>query len=171
MSLVTTAFSDVRRRATELSCVPPDGIAILPRNFESAKSREELLNESSSPTVRVLWRQVGVAETRIDGGGARFGEISEKSFTEWVGPTIFIAAAAVTQDPSLVSLALNVMADYLVDFFKGVPLTKRRAKLDVVVEQSASKKCVKIHYEGEPEAIRDLPDVIKEVAADGWGSR
>lgn len=65
----------------------PTSIALLPRNFETATSKEELIHEGTTPTVRALWRQNGITETPFEQSGEKFPLVSENTF-EWIGPTI-----------------------------------------------------------------------------------
>ena len=55
--LQVSHYIDVKKRAQELGCNIPTSIALLPRNFEISASKEELIHESTTPTVRVLWRK------------------------------------------------------------------------------------------------------------------
>lgn len=118
MDIQVTEYINVQKRALELNCNVPTGLAILPRNFETAETKEELFHEDSTVTIRSLWRQAQVTETRLEGEGHRFPSIQEKSF-DWIGPTIFIGASMLTQNETLASIALNVLSNYITDFFKG----------------------------------------------------
>ena len=64
--LKVSHYIDVRKRSQELGCNIPTSIALLPRNFEISASKEELIHESTTPTVRVLWRQNGITETPLE---------------------------------------------------------------------------------------------------------
>jgi hypothetical protein len=157
-------FVDVMQRAQELGCRVPTGLAILPRNFESAASKDQLLHESEAPTVRILWRRAGLEETPIEPEGERFPQISEKSFEEWVGPTIFASAALLSENPALVSVAFGVISNYLTDWFKGTPIGLRKVRLDVVIE-AGKREYKRLHYEGPVEGLQELAAVVREVGA------
>lgn len=161
MSEEVSNYINVTERAAVLGCNIPTRIALLPRNFEDAGSREDLLHESSAPTVRILLRQAGISETPLELEGEKFPERSEKDFERWIAPIIFVSGAFLTQNPHAIALALGVISNYLTDFFKGIPSGKR-VTLDVVVETSL-KKYKKVHYEGPPEGLRELPSIIHEV--------
>lgn len=118
MEVQVIEYIDVQRRATELDCNIPTGLAILPRNFETARSKEELYHEDSTITIRSLWRQNNIVETRLEGEGKKFPSIQEKSF-DWIAPTIFIGFSLYSQNPTLVNVSLSVLANYITDFFKG----------------------------------------------------
>lgn len=162
MTIQISEYIDVKKRALELRCNAPSKLAILPRNFKSAKSKDELLHEGSVSTIRVLWRQAGISETRIEKEGERFPVIQEKAFEEWIGPIIFVGASMLSQNPHTISVALEVISNYLTDWFKGVPGDKR-VKLDVVVEETKVKVCKRIHYEGNIEGLQELPRIVREV--------
>lgn len=81
-----------------------------------------------------------------------------KSF-EWIGPTLLVTGAFASQNQAAISVALNVISNYLTDWFKGTP-EKNTAKLQIIVEKTKSKQFVKIDYEGPPEGIKNLPPII-----------
>lgn len=162
MTIQISEYADVKKRALDLGLNVPTGIAILPRNFAEAKSKDELMNETSAPTVRVLWRQAGVSETRIE-KDEKFPYLEELGFAEWVGPIIFVNASLLSQNPHLVTVALNVVSNYLTDFFKGI-VGERNVRLEVAVEKRNGGVC-KIHYEGTPEGLHELPAIIQEASA------
>jgi hypothetical protein len=47
MAFTITDYADVRARAEELHLNRPEGLALLPRNFDNAAVRDELLHESA----------------------------------------------------------------------------------------------------------------------------
>ena len=164
MNVQERGFVDVVQRARDLGCRVPTGLALLPRNFESAGSKDELLHESEAPTVRILWRRAGLVETPIEPEGERFPQISEKSFDEWVGPTLFVSGALVSQNPAVVSVALGVISNYLTEWFRGVPTGRRKATLDVVLEVG-KRQYKKLHYEGPVEGLQELAAIAREVGS------
>src|SRR5437764_612388 len=105
-------YINVNERAARLGCNLPTELALLPRNFETAESKEELIHESSVPDIRILWRQAGLTETRIEQEGDRFLHAQENAF-EWLGPTIFVGTMLASQNPHAVSVALNILSNYL----------------------------------------------------------
>mgnify|MGYP001274346583 FL=1 len=49
-------YVDVKKKAEQLGFDIPTGIALLPQNFDIATSKGQLVHESTTQTVRVLWR-------------------------------------------------------------------------------------------------------------------
>jgi hypothetical protein len=89
----------------------PSGMALLPRNFDSSASTEQLFHESSVPDIRKAWRTDAVAEESIDEAiGAEIPEISE-NFVDFITPIIFVGqyawqhhAALITGITSIINL-------------------------------------------------------------------
>jgi hypothetical protein len=152
-------FIDVKARAAELGCVTPLGLALLPRNFDTATRRDELVHEASGLSVRAAWRADGVEETRLEPEGEHWPAAQEDA-AEWIGPVIFVGAALLSNDPYAVNVALGVVANYVADLFRGVPRERRIARLSIVVETKAGATR-RVDYSGPPEGIADVADVIR----------
>jgi len=161
MQIKELVYADVRQRTRELGCEIPTGLALLPVNFETATSKDDLVHAESASTIRVLWRQAGIQETKIEPAKQRFDELHQKSL-EWIGPTIFVSASLLSQDANTVSIALSVIANYLTDFFKGIPGIKN-TKLDIVTEQEDGEQyryqCYR--YEGPVDGLLQLERIIR----------
>lgn len=152
-------YPDVKKKAKDLDCNIPDSIAILPRNFESAKSKEELFHEDTTATIRVIWRQNDIVETPLEKEGEDIPFLVEEAFG-WIGPLIFFASTFIVQNPYLIDVSLGVISNYLTDWFKGITDIEKKVKLDIVVEtKSGSYK--KIQFEGPPEGLKELPEIIR----------
>ena len=106
MSTQVGPFIDVRAQAALLGCAIPDGLALLPRNFESATRRDELVHDSSGLSVRAAWRADGVEETRLEPDGEMW-PAAQRDAAEWIGPIIFVAACVL---PAVVNIGLGVVA-------------------------------------------------------------
>jgi len=164
MALEVRQSIDVRDRLRQLGLREPNGLSVLPRNLESASEKGELLYESSTPTVRILWRQCGVQEDRIEMPGDSIPTYTEKDATLTM-PLIFVGAFLLSENPTAVSLALNVLGNYITDYFKGT-FGRRRVKLSIVVESTPSTSYKKLEYDGDPEAMPDLLQLVKEMSND-----
>jgi hypothetical protein len=155
-------YISVRDRAVELGCEAPRHIAILPVDFATATSATGMLQRSEAGTIRTLFRTNEIVLDELVPKEARGGYVQNNSF-EWIAPTLFISGSLWSQDPAAVNLALNVLATYLTDFFKGMP-GRKAAKLELVVEKKAGKTCKKLTYEGDVSGLRDLAATIERLA-------
>jgi hypothetical protein len=164
MSLEVKQFIDVRDRLAQLGLRAPKGVSILPRNVESASEKTDLLYESSTLTLRKLWKQGGFQEDRIEMPGDSIPTIAEKDATLTM-PIIFISAAFLSENPTAVSLALNILGNYITEYFMGT-FGRRRVKFSIVVERTPSSSYKRLEYDGVPEALPDLVQLVKEVSND-----
>lgn len=152
MELQVTDYIDVTKKAEEFGYNLPTGIAILPINFDTATSSEELLDADTAPTIRSLWRQAGVTETRLENSGTKFPQAAKKS-AEWVSPIIFISQAMLTN--AALPLTINMISSYLYDLFKGRH-NKAQVNISFVSEQTVEisngeeKKFLLFNFRGTP---------------------
>jgi hypothetical protein len=130
-------FLDMEERCSSMGCTFPTGFSILPRNFDSAKSKSDFLHEDTTPTVRSLLAEKGIIETKIEQDGDKIPYIQENCF-ERVGPIIFIGSLVFSENPHLISVALGVVSNFLTDYFKG-RMGNKTAKLSLVVPQTPTR--------------------------------
>jgi hypothetical protein len=151
-------YINIREKAAELGCAIPEGVVLLPFSFERAKDRKDLVYADSADTVKKLLTQAGVPALKIDRDGEHYSRAVYHSL-EWIGPLILITAAAYTQDPNVISVTLNVLSNYLTDWFRGVPKENRKATLTFVKEMKdgAYKR---LDYSGPPENLKDVKDIL-----------
>src|SRR5258706_10388429 len=142
MNIQVRDYVDVEERALALGCNTPTGLTMLPRNFNTANSLDELIHENTPPTIRSLLRQGGVQETRLEKEGEKFPLSARKSW-EWVGPIIYIGQwmltnAALPMTITLISSSLYEItmgyhhdAEVTLAFVVGtIETTKRGKKLE-----------------------------------------
>lgn len=161
MSITVSDAPDIVSQAEKLGCSVPRGICIVPRNFFEATSRENLLHESSAATVRILFRQEAIAEDTLERPSERFLCAQENAF-EWLGPTICFTALSISQNPMIIAVSLNVIGNYLTDWFRGIA-GEKKVKLDIIVEKQAGRSYKRIHYEGTPDGLKELGEIAREV--------
>jgi len=163
MAIEVSTYPDVKERAEQLGCKVPFGIAVLPSNFATVTTRDELRYASSAMTVRTLLKEARLTETRIEPEGVRFPSQHQKA-ADWLGPTIFISAMLLSQNPQIVEVAIGVLSDYLADLFRGT-LGSTKATLDVVID--SPKGCKRVHYEGSHKGLSDVTETVREVMKHG----
>jgi len=139
----------------------PQGIFLLPDNFETAKPDEALRYPPDTPTLRKILLTAGVP----------LGEFSESPkptyvvnrSAAWIAPVLFIPAMILISNPAIVSIALNVVSNYITDALKGLSGPKH-IKFEVVIERKGGRTYKRIKYNGDPEDIPELSDLIKKLA-------
>jgi hypothetical protein len=57
-NLLVQNYINVKEKVKQLGCNKPEGLALLPRNFEKANFKEDLVHEGTVDTVRKLWKQI-----------------------------------------------------------------------------------------------------------------
>jgi hypothetical protein len=78
---------------------------------------------------------------------------------QWIGPVILFSAAAISQNPEIVSITLDIISNYLTDWFRGVPKQERTARLRMV--QKTKEGIYKIFdYDGPAENLGPIKDAM-----------
>jgi hypothetical protein len=86
--------------------------------------------------------------------------VLEQRSIDWFGPTLLFTTAALTQNPELVSVALNVLSNYISDYFKG-----QRApniKINIVIQKSKTEY-TNFMYEGPKDGLTEIEKVIEKL--------
>jgi hypothetical protein len=149
---------DVAKRAEDLCILVPAGLAILPRNFEVASSKEELVYDPHASTIQKLWYEAGLPICRIERSSEHFPRALERT-ADWIGPTVFIASLLITQNPYAVQIAIGVIQDYASRLFLGRS-TSATVKLTVLIETTtAGRVTKKVCYEGDVAGLGKLEHI------------
>ncbi len=167
-------YIDVSSKLEELGCSQPEGMGILPERFDTCTSTEEFAQLSRTRAIVKLFEDSHIPVSIIKKEGQTLSRIHTASL-EWftgVGPTILIPAALLAESPHIISLALNVLANYLTEIFKGAreenpDLGKGdiegNASLEIVVEKDGPRTYKKIKCSATPEILKELPKIIKSI--------
>ena len=160
MSIEVRDYVSVSEKLKSLGISAPNGLAILPDNLAMVKSISDLRQQVESDTVRTLLKANKIAYVEIFNEHDQPPYVQQYSF-EWFGPTLFISAGLLSQDPNALSVALGIITNYLYDLFKGGKDGK--ASLDVVFEQ-ADGSCKIIHYIGHPDGLNKVSEIVRGLA-------
>jgi hypothetical protein len=162
MDVEITDYLVVSERAESLGFVAPEGLTLLPVNFDTAKSYEEFVFRSEAATLRTLFRNSDLDVERLLPAGAKPSYLTNKSF-EWTAPTLFVAASLWSDNASAINIALGLITNYLTDYFKGIG-GSHKVKVSFVVEKTGSRICKKLSCEGTVEGLSTLASSIKALA-------
>jgi hypothetical protein len=166
MAIQVSEYINIQERALELNCNVPTGLALLPRNFAVAPSKEALVYAGSTEDIRKLWYQTGIVETKLEKVGESFSYIEQERAAEWLGPIIFIGTSLLSGNQELVSIALGVISNYLTDWFKGKGhQSNNDVEFDIVVEHTKGRSYSRIHVKGDVERVNkiDMPQIIQKL--------
>lgn len=160
MAISDKDFIRIDDRVAELDCEMPKGFAIMPENFDTASSRQELIARGESSTVRTLFRNAQLPQGDFLPNGERLKFIHNKSH-DWAA-FIFVSSALLANNPTVVSVALGVISNYLSDMFKGTP--DKKIRLDIAIERKGEKVSKKLTYEGDAAGLANIADSILRIA-------
>lgn len=73
-------YVDVEEKSTQLNCNVPTSISLLPRNFDRATSKGELIHEGTTTTIRKLFSQNNIQETPLEKEGEKYPQVLEHAF-------------------------------------------------------------------------------------------
>jgi hypothetical protein len=164
MPVTVEDFCIVADRCKSLGLLHPRGLAILPRKFDSATQLAELVHEDSTATIRKLLRERGVQESSVENAAQKLPRIQENA-GDLILPTFFITASLFSENPALITVALNILSNYATDFFKGSSRT-RNVDVSVVFERDENKVSKRIRYKGDLSGMKDLQDAILRALED-----
>lgn len=161
MGVVVAEYVDVYQRARELGLNLTSHLVILPRGFAAPTPTPDLAHEADATTIRKLLRAEGIDVQQVEPPDGRLPSVIQRS-ADWLAPTIFVGSMLFSQNPYAIQVALNVLASYAYDILKGRFLAPQ-VKVTFVVEQSKSKKCCRVDYDGPVTGLKELADVLREV--------
>lgn len=161
MSTEVRDYISVSTKLAQWGINPPTGFAILPSNLAEALSTTELRQHAEAETVKKLLRTNNIFYSEVFDADSQPAYLQQYGF-EWFGPTLFFTAAALSQNPTLLSVSLGIISNYLYDLFKGAK--NCTASLDVILE-NADGSCKKVNYKGPPEGLASIADIVRELGS------
>lgn len=159
MSVEVHDYVSVAEKLKKFNASTPSGLAILPHNLATATSKEDLRQHVDSDTVRTLFLANDIAHVEIFNEDDQPPYLQQYGY-EWFGPTLFIPASLIIQNPNILSITLGLITNYLYDLFNGAKNGK--ASLNVIF-QKADGSCKEIRYSGPPEGINLIAGIVKEL--------
>ena len=132
-------FINLDKKFLELQINNNNAICILPENIEDVQSLSEFVYTENAVTLRKLFKKNNVAIEMLDNTEV----FRQRRSVDWYAPTLFISFSLLTENSTLISVALNILSNYVTNFFKGT-FGKKNVKFDIVVETSPKKTYKKI---------------------------
>ena len=150
---------DLKEKINTLQLSLPGDMAFLPENIETVTDQNDFIFPETLIQLKKVFRANGIAITPF---GSNSPKLMARKTADIFLPSLFIGLGIASENPIVVSITLNVLSNYLTDFFKGT-FEKKTVSLDIYVEKNGQKKITKIEYKGSIEGLKSLSDVIKQL--------
>jgi hypothetical protein len=154
-----TDFINFTKQLKNIDCCKPSDFCFLPENIETAKSVNNFVFSESTPTIQKLFKKHEIPEEKISDNKYVY---RHRHSVDLYGPIIFISYSLLTENSSLISIALNVISNYVFDYFKG-SFGTHKVKFEFVVEVEENRVYKKINYEGGAEGLKNIENIIKTI--------
>ena len=164
-------YMDVSSRLEEWGWGQPNDkqIGILPAQFESAEPTDKSsLKLSRTRDLEKLFRSKKIPFSVVKKEGQKVGIVHTAS-VDWatgVGPALLVSAALLSQNPQILPLALDAIANYLAALFSKKVDKAGYATIEIVVEKQendGAKTYKKISCPANPEVLTKLSETFHKV--------
>lgn len=152
-------YVSVAEKLKQFNTLVPAELALLPDNLAFVSSKEELRQHVESDTVRTLLLSNAVPHAEIFDENNQPAYLQQYGY-EWFGPSLFVSAGLLAQNPEILSITLGLITNYLYDLFRGEQ--SGTASLSVVVQKNDGS-CKEVRYKGPPSGLNSIADIVKEL--------
>ncbi len=152
-------YINVRQKLLRLSCLEPQGLVILPSNFDSANSIAEFRMPSEAMTVRKLLSQADVPCGGLVRKNTRVPYVMHRS-AEITIPILFFSAVLL-DNLEWLNITVDTITAYVTEFSLGL-LSTQKVNLEIILEEPEGA-CKKVTYNGPPESMGEVKCIIKEL--------
>jgi hypothetical protein len=139
-----------------------NAIYVLPSNYYTETDPLKYYYPSTLPNFLKLAKKERLA-VEVVGQGSNYN-LSEKRSGEWFAPLLLISSLYASQNPTAVSIAVNMVSAYLVTCLNG--RKDSSVSLDVVVIKDENIKATMISYRGPINGLSEIKDVIQKAVSD-----
>jgi hypothetical protein len=136
-----------------------DSLIIIPNNLSNKNKKFVYSNTTTSVFKELKANDINVTLFDIDPEQIY---LEEKRSIDWIVPTFFVSTSLLSQQPLLISLAINVISNYIYDTLKGEK-AKINTKMSIVIKDEEKGLLKKVDYDGPVEGLPELAAIIKEL--------
>jgi len=154
------AIEDWEPIASEIASRATKKILLMPESWPTGSG--EPVYTDSTESVRKLLVAGGVPVETATPISSRT-TLAENRAATWVGPTLLVSGLLVTQNPSAIALALNLVAGYVTQLFP-VRWQQPGVSLSIVQTSVDGTKTRKVKYTGPASGLEGLASVLFEFA-------
>ena len=149
---------EISTRLDELGLTLPNNLTFFPENFDTANTKNDFVFTDSMLDLSKIFRQDNSISIPALGQDTELYR-TRKSADIYL-PAMFFGLSQITENPTIVSVSLNVLSNYIYDICKGTS-GKKTAHVDLYLETKEKGKVKKISYNGSVEGLKELPEIIK----------
>lgn len=161
--------SGLKSRLEEFGLLSSSQLVLLPRNFETAASPSDFIYESQTINVQKYLKANGVECVKLPSSE----RVLVQKDISMLLPAIFIGAGLVSENTNYFSVALNVLSNYVGDFFKTLSgrlpaeqAVKTKVKFDCYVARPDGE-IKRVSFDGPPEAFHEIKDLVHDILKQG----
>ncbi|MEH1009528.1 hypothetical protein VDP25_17450 [Winogradskyella sp. ECml5-4] len=147
----------VEDKLEKLNLSLPDKISFFPENLSTAEKKAEFIFTDNMIELNKHFK-LNELELSVLGGDTELYR-SRKNADIYL-PAIFFSLSTITENSAVVSVALNVLSNYVYDALKGT-VGKKKTHVEFHIETKEKGKLKKINYKGDVEGLKGLEKVIK----------
>lgn len=147
----------ISSRLEELGLKMPDTLAFFPENLDSAKTKDEFIFTDSMLDLNKIFRQENISIGTL---GTDTELYRSRKNADIYLPAMFFGFSLLAENPTIISISLNILSNFIYDHFKGT-IGKKIAHADFYVETDKTGKIKKLSYNGNIEGLKDVEKIIK----------
>ncbi len=149
-----TIDSETHERATKAIILVPEGWPVM--------SPKEIYIGSTESVIKLAKTESLPFEILSPAPGPL--ALRENRAADWVAPTMFISSLLLTDNPTLVSVALNVLSNYITDGLKGLK-SDPTVKLQVIHHDAKTGNSTRVKYVGPVSGLKEVAKTISKLGA------
>ncbi len=148
---------NIKNRLTELNLILPSNLAFFPENFEEAEGKEKFIFTESLADLNKIFKQKNI---NLEVFGQNTELYRTRKNADIYLPAIFLSLSIITENPSILTVSLNLLSSYVFERIKG-SIGRKTVQIEFYIETKEKGKLKKLSYKGDAEGIEKLEKVIK----------
>ncbi len=149
---------DISKKLEELELTFPSNLTFFPENFDDAKTKNDFVFTDSMLDLNKIFKQEN--RISIDALGQDTELYRSRKSADIYLPAMFFGLSLITENPTILSVSLNVLSNYVYDLCKGTS-GKKTAHINFYIETKEKGKVKKLSYNGDVAGLKELDNIIK----------
>lgn len=148
---------DLNNKLNELSLQLPHGLTFFPENLETVASADQFIFTDSTVDLNKLFKQENINVVYL-GGDTEL--CRNRKNADIYLPAIFFSLSLISENPTIISISLNVLSNYISDFLRG-SFGRKTVHVDFYLETKEKRKIKKLSYNGDAEGLKEIHKIIR----------